>query len=310
MSEPTFTETLLLDLLRSQEAMRLDIQRLAHLCDDQARELAALRNTLSAPAPQAEAQSAVPLNASLTLPFGLLAPHGTPAPGDVLAAVRRDIAGAFHPPPDTLLPRAAYILYRQIQGLDLRTQRLAAITTARTELADMLAVTQAASAVELRLYSADGPLEIIEYDRSAPPSARWLPAGLPALPWLLESCDVLWIPDPFLASLTLRCRGVFEGFAERVRHGVLFSLNAGDWKENDARTIAHGVGFVEVSRPFGSGTNAYVTRLHESQGHYPLTNEPPAPSNGPLYLLASKIPSPAFRIGHADERNEAPHESI
>jgi len=295
MSQTTSIETILLDLMHSQEALRLELQRVASLYEIQARELSALKERLSA-----NSESNYTL-ASLRLPPGLMPASGRPEDANNLNAVFRDIEGAFHPKKNSYLPQSAYVLYRQLQGLNMSFQRLAVITTANTELSEILSVTNSSSAVEFRVHGVDGPLQAIEYKRDSSPTIHWLPGSLQTLPFHIDFCDTLWIPDPFLASLILQCRGVFEGFAERVRKNIFFTLNTKDWKEHDARMIAHTAGFIELSRTFISETQSYITRFHESHGYYPLTGTPENVKTTVLYLLASKIPTPAFRLNCTDE---------
>lgn len=295
MSQTTSIETILLDLMHSQEALRLELQRVASLHEVQARELSDLKKRLSA-----NSETTYTL-ATLRLPSGLMPTSRRPEDADNLNAVFRDMDGAFHPKRNSYLPQSAYVLYRQLQGFDMSCQRVAVITTANTELSEILAVTNSPSAVEFRVHGVDGPLQAIEYKRDSSPTTRWLPGSIQTLPFHIDFCDTLWIPNPFLASLILQCRGVFEGFAERVRKNVFFTLNTKDWKEHDARTIAHAAGFIELSRMFVSETQSYITRFHETHGYYPLTGAPEGLNTTVLYLLASKIPTPAFSLNSADE---------
>ncbi|MDY0073352.1 MAG: hypothetical protein RBR77_11970 [Thauera sp.] len=298
MNSTASTEKLLLDLLQAQEAMRAEFSQLTRLCENLSHQIEALKNRSCI-----EVQQRTSHSASLSLPSGLISSRGTIRPGKgALDAVWRDIQGAFHPAPDTLLPNAAYILYRQIQALNLQGRRVAAITTPHAELADLLNITKAVSAQEFRASDINGPIEAIEYASNTSPISRNIFSGLHSLPTFLKSCDFLWIPDRFLASLLLRCNGIFEGFVERVHRQLLFTLDTEDWEEHDARSILHRVGFIEVSRPFETGENLYITRMHESQSYYSLTGTPPSSEDGPLYLLASKVPSPSFRITPAGEK--------
>lgn len=290
---------LLIDLLRTQEGLRLDVQQLTRLCQQQALELqalkGALRNEARDPAPSSQVQAP-------SILWALRQPYQNAAE---ISAFMSDARRTFHPSANTLLPNSAYIRYRQIQGLSLSGQRIAALTTPRCELAELRQVTGAHSAQELRICHVDGPIEIVEHHPDGRSESHWLSGSLLALPWLLARCDLLWIPDPALASLVLKLDGLVEGFAEKVALGVQFMLDTQLWDEDAARRILHGAGFVEVVRPFAAGPQRYITRMHESQGCYPLIAPTAPASPGPSCLLASKRPTPAFDLhaeadGHGD----------
>lgn len=302
MSQATPPDTLLVDLLRAQEALRLELRHIVQLCEQQGRELQSLKAALTQYTPVTPPHTV--LDTSSTSLWALRDPYQDAAG---IAAFRRDARRVFHPPANVLRPDAAYIRYRQLQGLASPGRRIAALTTPRCALAELQQISGATVATELRLCHMDGPLELVEHSRDGHSSSHWQAAGLLALPWLLPPCDLLWIPDPYFASVVLKLDGVLEGFAEKVAHGVLFALDTQDWDEDTARRIAHGAGFFEVVRPFAAHLQRYITRLHESQGMYTLLAPAVPTAGGPCFLLASKRPTPAFQLTPAADQDETNH---
>jgi hypothetical protein len=218
--------------------------------------------------------------------------------GDHLDAVNRDIQGAFFPSPLSHHHAAGYMRYWQLLNLDLAGKRIGVLTTTCAEYVDVLETTQAAECVEIRLHSVQGPLTAITSDRSGKHVVKDHGGDLESALLPLEGRDLLWIPDPSLASLVLRCQGLIRQIGERTE-SFLFSIRAKDRQEDILRVSLHGQGFTEIRRISESETTAYVTRRHETRGLYPLTlprstEKDEAPSL--RILLATKQPSASFRL--------------
>ncbi|GHU31265.1 hypothetical protein AGMMS50256_19480 [Betaproteobacteria bacterium] len=230
-------------------------------------------------------------------PDGLRPPLRQGTLGDHWDAVNRDIQGAFHPTLSVLHLDASYLRYWQLLDLDLSGKRIGVLTTSNAEFPDVLETTQAAECMEIRLHSINGPFLLISADHSGERVTKDYPGGLESALLPLEGCDLLWIPDPYLASLFLRCQGQLQRICERAE-SFLFSFRTSDWKEDAVRFRLHAYGFTEIRRTPESDETAYVTRWHETKGIYALTPQSMEKDDPPpiRLLLATKARSASFRL--------------
>ncbi|GHU06717.1 hypothetical protein FACS1894158_14020 [Betaproteobacteria bacterium] len=232
------------------------------------------------------------------IPAGLRPPLRQGTLGDHWDAINRDVQGAFYPPQSHLLLDASYLRYWQLLDLDLSGKRIGMLTTSNAEYPDVLETTRAAECVEIRLHSVNGPFTLISVGQSGERVAKDYPGGLESALLPLEGCDLLWIPDPFLTSLFLRCQGQLLRICERAE-SFLFSFRTSDWKEDAVRFQLHACGFTEIRRTPESDETAYVTRWDQTKGIYVFTpqrstekdNAPPI-----RLLLATKVRSASFHL--------------
>jgi hypothetical protein len=232
------------------------------------------------------------------IPDGLRPPLRQGAFGDHLDAVNRDIQGAFYPPQSILIDHATFLRYWQLLNLDLTGKRVSVLTTTCAEYPDVLETTRAAEYTEIRLHSINGPFTLITTGQSGERKTKDHDGGLESALLPLEGFDLLWIPDPFLTSLVLRCKGQLQRICERAEN-FLFSFRTDDWKEDAVRFWLHVSGFTEIRRIPESNETAYVTRRHESKGCYVFTPQRSTEKdNAPTIrlLLATKVPSASFLL--------------
>lgn len=292
---PPNTENLLIETLKTQEFLKQEFFRLSTLIEAQAEELRTLRRSnesLNLIMARLEGGFS---HAGFSLPYGLRAANETSGDTVHISGIEADISGAFYPPSTSQLLTSAFVRYRQLLGLDLEHKSIGVLTTSSCEYSDVLEATGARSSLEIRLHSINGPLTLM----SRSPSGSTLtsePGDIEAAVLKPANCDLLWIPDPDLASLVLRCRGAVERISERVHEGFLFCIRSDAWNEDEARMRVHRAGFAEVSRVVEAGYGSYVTRYHENRGFY--VHSTPQQSDTPVthFLLASKIPSASFRL--------------
>lgn len=302
MSDTLQSNALLIEVLRTQELLKLEFQRMAQLIEIQREEITALRHTntslFNSRPDHSEFIEETAGFAAYAIPYGLNPPQKSQDRQRHLTAVHHDIEAAFYPSPHALHMNSAYIRYRQIQGLDLRGKRIAVLTTANVEYSDLLEATRADETVELRLHSITGPFTLAYRTQTGSNNVQIHTGGIESVFFGLDTCDFLWIPDPHLSSLVLRCRGAIERIAERVRENFLLSIRSDQWDENEARLQIHTAGFTEITRLLKSAETPYVTRYHEMRGYYvhvaaTLSDDTQVSTQ---FLVASKIPSASFRI--------------
>jgi hypothetical protein len=230
------------------------------------------------------------------LPEGLRPPLGQGTLGEHLDAVKRDIQEAFYSLTSSY--HAGFLRYWQLLNLDLTGKRVGVLTTSNAEYPDVLETTQAAEYMEVRLHSINGPFTLMTTRQSGERAAKDYPGGLESALLPLEGLDLLWIPDPYMLSLVLRCQGQLLRICKRTE-SFLFSFRTGDWQEEKVRRMLHSCGFTEIRDVPESDETAYVSRYGETMA-YVLTpqrsagkNAPPPPSK---LLLATKVPSASFRL--------------
>lgn len=302
MSEKSALNDLLVETLRTQELLKIEFQRMVQALEAQSAELLALRQANAALLQQVTERlqrlELSPTREAFSLPYGLKEPYQQQKERSETEGVFRDIQRAFYPPPSPQGLSSAFIRYRQVMGLDMDGKRIGVLTTGANECAELQEATLASKTVELRLHTINGPFTVIRRNEAGYKSELVQQGDIESAVLHLENCDVLWIPDPFLSSLILRCQGTVERISERIRERFLFSIRTEDWREDDARMRVHLAGFNEISRLLESAENAYVTRFHEARGFYvhraPRDMDAPPPETE--ILLASKIPEPSFRF--------------
>lgn len=306
MNDAPQPDPLLVETLRTQEFLKVEFKRLAQLIAAQADELKALRQSH-----ETLLQAMERANHDNSSPVGFVVPHGlrNRDPGrdeqQHLATVHRSIQSAFYPPPSPGFLEPAFVRYRQLMSLDLRDKSIGVLTATCCEYTDLLEATNASQTLELRLHTINGPFSLFRRTNSGEVESQTLPGGIESAVLDLTSCDLVWVPDPHMSSLLLHCQGAMERISERVRESLLFSIKCEDWKEDDVRLRLHRAGFTEVSRLLESAPDAYVTKHHESRGFYvhSVPSEPRMANATTLLLIASKIPSPSFRVTPANRES-------
>ncbi|MDR1062574.1 MAG: hypothetical protein LBL48_01320 [Azoarcus sp.] len=239
---------------------------------------------------------------SLPLPYGLQISQQTKDIHGHLFSVHCDIQNAFYLSPSHLMHHSAYIHYWQLRSLDLAGKHLCVLTTNRVEYTDLVEATGLGESLEIRLHAINGPFTVITRDKSGNYTESLHPGNLESVFTVINECDIVWIPDPWLSSLVLRCRGQIQQVCERTK-SLLLSIRTEDWNENTVRLLIHNVGFTEISRLAASEEENYVTRRDENLGFYVYAS-PAAVSTLPpiLMLFSQKIPSPSFHCVNSTER--------
>ena len=294
MTDREYPEPMIAEVIRNQELLQAEFQKMSALIEAQRAEISMLREKTNALIDQLE--SAVAHRPTFPLPFGFLACMGRQgSPCDAVERVHKEIAAAFYPEASPYLLDAPFIRYRQLNRIDLRGKRVAVLTTAASDYSDLTYATHASCCIELRLQSINGPLLSLTHSADGS-AAQTLPCDIESWPQTLDAVDTVWIPDPSLSALVLRCAGLVERICHSVGRQLIFSAAKDSWSEDEARERVHRAGFIETTRLIDNG-DAYITRRHEARGFVVVSGAdsslPPAPVE---YLVASKIPTAPFRI--------------
>lgn len=298
MTTPDHQGTLLVEMLRTQEALKTEFQAIRTLLEKHDSELCAVRERiaqLAGPSAAGPAGAVTPI----ALPLGLV-PQGLDdgSAREVSRSIEQEIRRAFYPERTPYLLDAPYVRVRRLHEVDLSRHALAILSTLAWEHSDVFYATEAASAVELQLHSLRGPTSATHWQRGQVPTQRQhLTCDIESWPDALDAVDTLWIPDPSLAALVLRCKGLPERICARVRQQWIVSIDTESWDEDEARELIHRAGFTEIRRLAHDASAAYTTRRHESRGFVVIDQGDPAEGFTPTrHLIASKFPSASFRI--------------
>lgn len=302
MTSADRTDSLMVEILRTQETLKAEFQTIRELLQAHDTELSAIRARLEQFEESARFGHATSDVFTTLLPHGLM-PQGLDdaAEREAARSIKREIPLAFYPERSPYLLDAPYVGVRRLHDVDLKGHTLAVLSTPAWEYSDAFLATEAACSIELQLHSVNGPISATRWVRGeAPTVPRRLTYDIESWPDALDAADTLWIPDPHLTSLVLRCVRLPEKICTRIRHQWVFSIDTEAWAEDQVRALVHRAGFTEIRRLSCDESTAYTTRRHESRGFVVIDQRDEATGLAPtLYLLASKFPSASFRVAPA-----------
>lgn len=234
-----------------------------------------------------------------------LAALSTPSPlanligngdADLLSATRKEIQTAFANNLNDLLNWPPYIRFLQIDNVPIQGKKIGVICSYPNSYAEPLLTKSPSEITEIQLASVEGPavrtrlLTSNQLTKELPVSV-----SLSSVALLLNEVDFLWIPEPLIASLVLRCTGLLSGLSAIIKHSLLLPvpvtassivnnnsprrLTISDGRHpiihNDiqVRTQLHRSGFAEIERFGATADRQKVTRSHEMSPYLYLVEQ-------------------------------------